>query len=157
MATDAGSSRRGTRAVGPTLTRLALSAAVALLMIGCGTALSAGDGPAPHGVTVLRDDANGRTVHVGVGDRVELILSSDYWHVHGSSSDAVLTQDGPVRYLPRPRSCPDIPGLGCVPVQTTFTALARGTAVITASRQTCGEALRCQPPQRHFTVAVVVR
>jgi hypothetical protein len=93
---------------------------------------------------------------VRVGERIKLILSSDYWRVRGSSSDAVLTQDGRARYLPRPKSCPTIPGLGCIPFETTFTALAKGTAVITASRQTCGEALKCQPPQEHFRLTVVV-
>jgi len=105
---------------------------------------------------VVSDGSNGKTVHVTVGERVKLILSSTYWRVHGSSSNAVLAQSGRARLLPRPKSCPKIPGLGCVPFETTFTARAKGTAVITASRQTCGEALACQPPQEHFRVTVVV-
>ena len=158
MATDAGSSIRG-RAAGRCLTRLALTAAAAALvavMAACGTAHSAGHGPGSGGVLVLRDHANGTTVHVPVGERIELILSSDYWRVHGSSSDAVLTLNGRAHYLPRPKSCPKIPGIGCIPIETTFTAVAKGTAVLTASRQTCGEALKCQPPQEHFRLTVVV-
>ena len=157
MAPDSGTSRHGIRAFSRVTPRLVVSAAVALLVAGGGLALSAALGSAPSSVTIVRADANGATVHVGVGDRLELILSSDYWHVHGSSSAAVLTQDGSARYLPRPGSCPDIPGLGCIPIQTSFTALARGTAVITASRTTCGEALRCLESQQRFTVTVVVR
>jgi hypothetical protein len=42
-------------------------------------------------------------------------------------------------------------------VRTSFLALAPGTAVITASRTTCGEALRCTASQRHFSVTIVVR
>jgi len=105
---------------------------------------------------VLSDDSNGKTVHVAVGAHVKLIMSSDYWRVHGSSSSAVVVQTGRAHMLPRPKNCPKIPGLGCVPFETTFTALAKGTAVITASRQTCGEALACQPPQEHFRVTIVV-
>ena len=59
--------------------------------------------------------------------------------------------------LSRPKSCPDIPGLGCTPVRADFTALTVGKAVITASRSACGEALRCKPEQTRFTVIVIVR
>ena len=108
-------------------------------------------------VVVVRDDANGKAVSARAGDRIELILSSSYWHLTGNSAPSVLRQDGPPRLLPRPSSCPDIPGLGCIPVRADFTALADGKAVITASRSACGEALRCQPGQTRFTVTVVVR
>jgi len=151
-----GNSRRDRRPGGRAPARPALSAAAALLTAACGTAVSSTGGPPPHQLTVVRDSANGKTVHVGVGDRLELILPGSYWNLHGSSPEAVMAQDGPARYLPRPPSCPDIPGLGCSPTTATFTARARGTAVITASRTTCGEALRCQPPQRRFTLTVVV-
>lgn len=140
------------------LLRLTASAAVALLIAGCGSATADGPGPRPPGaVTIARDDANGTTVRLGVGDRLELTLSSSYWNVHGSRAPALLRQDGPTRLLARPSTCPDIPGLGCTPVQTSFTALAPGTAVITATRITCGEALRCAADQRRFTITVVVR
>ena len=159
MATEAGTRRRDLS--GRRCMRLALRAAVAALiavMAGCGAAKSVSHGPmqTPHQVMVVRDDSNGKTVHVTVGEHVKLILSSDYWRLHGSSSKAVLAQIGRTRLLPRPKNCPKIPGLGCVPFETTFTAMAKGTAVITASRQTCGEALACQPPQEHFRLTVVV-
>ncbi len=111
----------------------------------------------PGAVIIVRDNANRTTVHVRSGDRIELILASSYWTVHRSPAPAVLRQDGPTRLLPRPKTCSRLPGLGCVPVQTTYTALAAGTAVITASRASCGEALRCVGNRGHFTVTVVVR
>ena len=154
MAADAGSSRRG-RPAGRILASLAAAAAATALVsvtAACGTSHD----PGSRGMIVVRDHANGKTVHVRVGQRVELILSSDYWRLHGSSSQAVLTQDGKVRFLPRPKDCPNIPGLGCIPFETTFKALSTGTAVITASRRTCGEALKCQPSQEHFKLTVIV-
>jgi hypothetical protein len=159
MATEAGTPRWGLTGRG--FIRLALSTAVAAVIAvvaGCGTAQSVSHGPMPrpHPVMLVRDHSNGKTVHVAVGERVKLIFSSGYWRVHGSSSDAVLAQVGRAHLLPRPKSCPKIPGLGCVPFETTFTAVAKGTAIITASRQTCGEALACQPPQEHFRLTVVV-
>ena len=106
---------------------------------------------------MLRNDANGKAVSARAGDRIELILSSSYWRVTGSSAPRVLRQDGPPVLLSRPSSCPAIPGLGCAPVRTDFTALTDGKAVIMASRSTCGEALRCMPDQARFAVTVAVR
>jgi hypothetical protein len=124
---------------------------------GCGTAASRGPAAGGPRVIVVRDDANGKAVSARAGDRIELILSSSYWHVTGSSAPSVLRQDRPAVLLPRPSSCPAIPGLGCTPVRADFTALADGKAVLTASRSACGEALRCQPDQTRFTVIVAVR
>jgi hypothetical protein len=122
--------------------------------VGCGTAASHAGGPL---VIVVRDDANGKVVSARAGDQIELILSSSYWHVTGSSAPSVLRPDGPPVLLSRPSSCPAIPGLGCIPVRADFTAHADGRAVITASRAACGEARRCRPDQTRFTVMVVVR
>ena len=134
--------------------RIMAVAAVALLAVGCSqTATATGNS---H-VVVAKDNANGKTVRVSVGDRLELILASDYWNVDPSSSPAVLRQDGETSDLARPSDCPTLPGLGCVPEQTSFTAMAPGTVVITASRTSCGEALACRPDQRHFRLTVIVR
>lgn len=112
----------------------------------------------PGGSTVMvKDDSNGKTVRVNVGTQVELQLSSSYWMVKGSSAAAVLRQDGGSSVLPRPTNCPAIPGLGCQPVQTDFTATAAGTATITADRTTCGEAMPCPASEKHFAVTVVVQ
>jgi hypothetical protein len=108
-------------------------------------------------VIVVRDDANGKAVSARRGDRIEVILSSSYWHVTGSSAPRVLRQDGPAVLLSRPKSCPDIPGIGCIPVRADFSALGDGRAEVTATRSACGEALRCKPDQTRFTVIVVVR
>jgi hypothetical protein len=143
---------------------VAVSVVSTMASAGCGTAASRASRPVASGpvaggprVIVVRDHANGKSVSARAGDQIELILSSSYWHVAGSSAPSVLRQDGPPVLLSRPSSCPDIPGLGCIPVRADFTALADGQAVITASRSACGEALRCRPDQTRFTVRVVVR
>lgn len=106
------------------------------------------------GPVVLRDASNRTTVHVPVGSQVELVLSSSYWQVAGSSAPSLLTQDAPTHALPRPSTCPGLAGLGCSPEETLFTAKAAGTAVITASRTSCGEAMKCAPDQEKFSVTV---
>jgi hypothetical protein len=136
---------------------VAVSAVSTMTFAGCGMAASSGPVAGGPRVIVVRDDANGKAVSARAGDRIELILSSSYWHVTGSSVPSVLRQDGPPVLLSRPRNCPDIPGLGCIPVRAKFTALTDGKAVITASRSACGEARRCKPGQTRFTVNVVVR
>jgi hypothetical protein len=137
---------------------IASAAVAAVTAAGCGVAPATpptrGDPP----LVVIRDNANDTMVPVATGDRVELILSSSYWDVAGSSAARVLRQDGPATLMPRPTSCPaNIPGLGCIPIQMKFTALADGKAVIKASRTSCGEALRCSPDRTRFAVTVVVR
>ena len=138
----------------PMAVAVAVSAVSIMTSAGCGTAASRAGGPT---VIVVRDDANGKAVSARAGDRIELILSSSYWHVTGNSAPGVLRQDGPAVPLSRPSNCPDIPGLGCTPVRADYTALTDGKAVITARRSACGEALRCKPDQTRFTVIVVVR
>jgi hypothetical protein len=128
-----------------------------LTLAGCGATASHGPGGGGPMVIVVRDDANGKAVSARAGDRIELILSSSYWQVTGSSAPSVLRQDGAPVLLSRPGSCPAIPGLGCTPVRADFTALTDGKAAIRASRSSCGEALRCQPDQERFTVNVIVR
>ncbi|HMD94371.1 MAG TPA: hypothetical protein VKG80_17215 [Trebonia sp.] len=126
-----------------------------------GGCAAAGPGTSPGGaggLLVARDSANGHTVTVTVGEHLEVILGSTYWTMRGSTHPGVLRQDGPTSLMPRPADCAaNIPGLGCVPVRTDFSALAAGTTVVTASRVTCGEALRCMPGQEHYTLTVIVR
>jgi hypothetical protein len=115
-------------------------------------------GPAPPGTagTVLADEhLNGRTVAVAVGQRLELDLHSTYWVVAGSQEPALLSQDGPTRTtVPAPGSC--LPGAGCGLLRTTFTALRPGTATLTASRTSCGEALRCTGDQGSYRLTVTI-
>jgi len=133
------------------------AAVAAVTAAGCGVTPAAPPARGGPPVIVIRDNANGTVVPVAAGDRVELILSSSYWDVAGSSAPRVLRQDGPATLMPRPSTCPkNIPGLGCIPIQMNFTALADGRAVIKASRTSCGEALRCGPHHTRFTVTVVV-
>ena len=135
----------------------ALAGLCMVLTVGCASSVTPTAGHSVDVMVVVRDDANGKTVDASVGQTVELILSSNYWTVSGSSAPNVLHQDGPTIQLPRPTNCPKIPGLGCVPVSTYFRAAAPGTASITASRTACGEAKPCATDQENFKVTVVVR
>ena len=135
----------------------ALAALGTLLTAGCASSAAPGTRQSIGAMVVVKDDANGKTVDASVGQTVVLILSSTYWAVSGSSAPNVLRQDGPTVQLSRPASCPKLPGIGCVPVETHFRAAAPGTASITAHRAACGEAMPCATDQQNFKVTVVVR
>jgi len=103
---------------------------------------------------LLDEHAKGKTVAVTVGTSVELVLHNSYWNINNSSNPKVLAEIGEPTYLPATSAC--VPGGGCNPVQATFTAMTPGTAVLSASRTSCGEAMLCAPGQRHFQVTIVV-
>jgi hypothetical protein len=145
-----------------------LLAALAALATGCATstapptqvtpAPAASSAPGAPGVSgqpaILDEHANKTTVHVQVGTTVELLLHSSYWNVTGSSSPSVLAPQGSPTQLPVTPTCP--PGVGCNPVRAMFSALSPGTSVLSASRTTCGEALRCGTDNGRFQVTVIV-
>lgn len=132
------------------------AAAAAVMLTGCGTAHPAAQGHGTHGTQVIvkRDASNGRTVKLAVGDKLELILGSSYWNFGGSSAPGVLHQMGVPVLVKTTKVC--VPGGGCQPKKATFRALKPGTAVITAHRVSCGEALACAASKRDFKLTVVV-
>jgi hypothetical protein len=136
---------------------LAVAAASATMVVTACASAAGAPGTGSPNVIAVHDNANGKTIFARVGDTVELTLSSSYWDVAGSSTPRVLRQDGSAALLPRPSDCPPMPGLGCVPIRVKFTALTNGTAHITASRTTCGEALKCVKQATRFTLTVIVR
>jgi hypothetical protein len=106
-------------------------------------------------VVNVGDKDKGHTVTVHQGQRVALVLTGGYWQVAGSSAPAVVRQDGAPSYLsPSPASC--APGMGCRPQETDFTALSVGTATLTASRTSCGEARPCTAGQGSYRVTISV-
>ena len=143
-------SRRGSALVA------ALAAASLLTAAGCSTVASASVDSSPHHQYVVRDTSNGKTIWLHTGDRIELILSSNYWRVSGSSAPKVLRQTHATELMPRPSTCPHIPGLGCTPERTDFLAVGHGKAVITATRTSCGEALRCTSQNTRYTLIIRV-
>jgi len=142
-----------TRALRPALMFAAMASSV--LAVGCGTAQPGPGSPHPARQFTEHDGANGKTIHIAVGDKLVLILGSSYWNFRGSSAPRVLRQVGPVRLVRSSRSCP--PGVGCQPKRALYRALASGKAVISAHRLTCGEALACTGSRGRFRLTVIVR
>jgi hypothetical protein len=138
----------------------AITAALCATSTACGGILShsrpGGPTSARTAVALTASDAeNGRAITVHVGDRVSVILHSTYWNVAGSSNAAVMAPEGSPTVSPKPSGC--VPGQGCGTVTAVFVATAPGTAQITASRISCGEALRCSGSAGIYRLTVTVQ
>ena len=121
--------------------------------------------PAPSGgsssssqsdVIMADEKSNGKTIHMSVGQSLELDLHNTYWEIESIPKSAVISLvKSSVMVDPPGVSC--VPGQGCGVVQAVYRARTAGTVTLHASRSTCGEALRCSPEESKFSVTVVVR
>ena len=131
------------------------------LTLAAGCASAAGTAPnvvhpRPKPVTkTVTDRDKGTTVTLHVGDRLKVVLHSTYWTIHKSPRPAVVRTDGEQVTTPASKGC--VPGGGCGTATRTFTIVGKGTTTVSASRTTCGEALRCTGGNGKFSVTVVVR
>jgi hypothetical protein len=103
----------------------------------------------------LSEGANQTTVTVARGSTITVVLHSTYWTIDPPGGP-VLVAAGPQTYAPGQGCGATVPGSGCGAVTLVVRAAAAGTAVITANRTSCGEALRCTPDQSTWRVTVRV-
>jgi hypothetical protein len=99
----------------------------------------------------LNERSNLTTVQAQVGANIVVALSSTYWQFD-TPDPAVL------RGLSLPMTQPATgcaPGAGCGTVTVVYQVVAAGQAVISATRTSCGEALKCTPEQASYRVVVV--
>jgi hypothetical protein len=138
----------------------AMSAAV--LLAACGAASptpgasrsTAASGTASPARILVTDAQNGATLTAHLGDRVEVRLGSTYWKLDPNPAPSVLKPEGPPVVSPQPAGC--VPGSGCGIVTAAFVAVGAGSATLTASRTSCGEAMGCTAAEASFRVTVDV-
>jgi hypothetical protein len=102
------------------------------------------------------DDQNGQSITLHPGQTLLVTLASTYWSIAGSSNANVLAAIGAPTTSPAPTGTCPVAGSGCGVVSETFRAVAVGTAQVTASRVSCGEAMRCTGANGHYQVTVHV-
>jgi hypothetical protein len=140
--------------------RVLLGLVSVAFLASCGAAMTGGGSSPSPGSTpqarlmVATDPDNGKTFELHVGDRLEVKLESTYWNIHESSDLNVLRLAGPMAISPRPNGC--VPGAGCGLAIASFDAVGSGSADVTASRDSCGEAMRCVGSAGSYRVSVVV-
>lgn len=142
----------------PSITRavVTVTAGALVLLTGCAKAQGTSGGastPSPVQTVTVGDNDTGRTLHVTPGSSVKVVLGSTYWTFGHSSDGGVLSLVGTPNVVPS-GGC--VPGQGCGTVTGVFRAMAPGTATITASRTSCGEAMRCTGDQGSYRVVVIV-
>jgi hypothetical protein len=141
-------------AVSTTL-RLLMGVVSMALLAACGGVANPGPGSTPQPRLIVATDAdNGKTVDLHVGDQLELKLDSTYWTIHESPDVAVLRLAGPMAVSPRPNGC--VPGGGCGLAIAFFDAVGSGSADVSASRTSCGEAMACVGGAGSYRLSVVV-
>ena len=123
-----------------------LAAGLAVGLGACGQTLSE---------VKVDDSKNGQSVQVHVGDTVKVTLGSTYWTFDQSSDPLVLKELGDQVVTPDPvGSC--LPGMGCGVTTAWYKTLSAGSATVSASRVSCGEARKCVGNQGAYQVTVVV-
>ncbi|HEY7342848.1 MAG TPA: hypothetical protein VH591_18390 [Ktedonobacterales bacterium] len=100
------------------------------------------------------DNQNGTSMTMRPGQTLMVTLGSTYWTIQGSSDSQVLESVGAA--VTSPQSCSAPPGSGCGTVSQEFRAVRAGTARVTASRVSCGEAMRCVGPAGQYQLTVQV-
>jgi hypothetical protein len=140
--------------------RVLLALVSAAFLASCGAALTGGGASPSPGSTpgarliVATDSDNGNTFDLHVGDRLEVKLNSTYWTIHESTDLSVLRLAGPMAVSPQTNGC--VPGAGCGLAIASFDAVGKGSADISASRISCGEAMRCIGTAGSYRLSVVV-
>ena len=105
------------------------------------------------------ESSNGHKVQVKSGSVLKITLNSTYWSADRVSNltkigDPVMT---PIMPGPNaPANCQH-PGTGCGTVVWSFKASKKGAASFSASRTSCGEALKCAPDQMLYKLNFLVK
>ena len=100
------------------------------------------------------ENQNGTSITLHTGQTLMVTLGSTYWTIQGSSDSLVLAPVG--KSVTSPQSCSAPPGSGCGTVSQAFRAARPGKAQVTASRVSCGEAMRCVGPAGQYQLTVQV-
>ena len=112
----------------------------------------------PAGVARAGFDQNGATIILQAGQTLILTLPTTYWTIQGSSNTQALAPDGAPVASPAPVNSCSYGGCWAVngSVSAVFHAVAVGTATVSASRVTCGEAMGCSGSAGQYLLTVEV-
>jgi hypothetical protein len=104
---------------------------------------------------------NKKTINVRTGDQIVLTLDSTYWAIDPVDNTKLKPQ-GDLTVTPimpgpdAPEGC-KLPGSGCGTIVWKLKAIKKGISFIKATRQSCGEALKCTPEQSNFLVKLAIK
>ena len=107
----------------------------------------------PFSSATITQASNRGTVQIYKGGTANISLTSVNWKFPTMAPGPLVRIVGPL-HLPHMGNC--VTGQGCGVTLATFHASKVGTAVIKATRSTCGEAMACAPNNRSWSVTVDV-
>jgi len=107
----------------------------------------------------VNDSQNGKTLTISKGTNLTVALHSTFWASSSIKNLTSLSDPVTVAIMPSPNAPSNcqIPGTGCGTVTWKFSASKKGSAIFSATRSSCGEALKCLPSQRNFKVTFLVK
>jgi hypothetical protein len=119
-----------------------------------GTAAPVSAAAATPTTVTVSEAQNGKTVTVHKGNQVRVLLHSTYWTIAKAQGKALTTSSAQTT---KGTGSPCRPaGSGCGTASRRFLAAGIGAGSLTASRTTCGEALRCTGNQGQYKVTIRV-
>ena len=134
--------------------RAPLALAVVFILLGCASGGTVNAATSPLPVVQATDNQDGGKITLRRGQRLRVVLHSTYWEFKAVSEPAVLRLVGEPQVNPK-SGC--VPGQGCGTVVATYVAKAAGSALVTAERTSCGEAMGCTAAAGRYTLTVTVR
>jgi hypothetical protein len=145
------------RALRQTVARITVGGilCICLLLAGCAWPGSQATSPPPGNIQA-GDHQNGDSITLQADQILVVTLASTYWTFAGSSNPQVLASVGAPVVSPAPLNACPVVGSGCGTISQRFRAVGPGTAQVTASRVSCGEALRCVGADGQYQLSVTV-
>jgi hypothetical protein len=134
--------------------RAPIALALLFVLFGCASGGTGHAATTPLPIAHASDKQDGGKITLRTGQKLRIVLHSTYWELKATSDPAVLRRVGAPVVNPK-SGC--VPGQGCGNVTVTYVAKSVGSAVVTAERTSCGEAMGCTGGAGRFTLTVLVR
>ena len=134
--------------------RAPVALALLFVLLGCANGSTGHAATTPLPVVHASEKLDGGRVTLRVGQKLRVVLHSTYWELKAVSDATVLRRLGAPVVNPK-SGC--VPGQGCGTVTVTYVAKTVGSAVVTAARTSCGEAMGCTGAAGGYKLNVVVR
>ncbi len=107
-------------------------------------------------IRILNENSANKTYSMKVGATFHLVLHSTYWSLGSIAASAPIKSLGDPKPATPTTGPANPPGMGTGTLDWTLKAVRRGTYALTASRTSCGEALRCTGNQGSYLVRIRV-
>lgn len=124
------------------------------ILAGCGTNSSPSSNTSTRPPVTADEHSNGTTITLRLRQRLVVTLHNTYWQLTPPNANVLQVARAP-NATPDP-GCTSIPGTGCGTVTAEYVARGAGTAVVSAHRDSCGEALRCTGTAGDWHATVVI-